>query len=118
MPWLRRQQIRWEIFFIVLVLIAGLGIWGGMHSRARLHDLQSKELTLKYAYSQMELEKLNLQQKLRHTDSNSYIVARARDESGYIMDGEIRFEVENPDLLDNYTTDEWQIILDDLRLQD
>jgi cell division protein FtsB len=113
----RKHQVRWEFLILFGVLLITLTVWGLVRNHQELAELQSKELTLKYAYSQREMDRINLQQKIKDIDSNTYIVNRARSEFGYIMDGETRFEIENPELLDNYTADEWQVILDDLQLQ-
>ena len=46
-----------------------------------------------------ESEKSALQQELNRSSSDSYIIQTARDRYGYLMPGEIRFQVTNTDSL-------------------
>ena len=45
--------------------------------------------------------------------TDSYVENEAREKYGYIQEGEICFEFTNPEVLNNYTREEWQIIVDE-----
>lgn len=56
----------------------------------------------------VEAEKSELTQEIKNKDSDSYIMEKARSLYGYLMPGEIRFVVTNPESL--YDTPEATVV--------
>ena len=59
----------------------------GMKQQAQLREREA------------EKEMGDLQREIRNKDTDAYIMENARNRLGYLMPGEIRFEVANPDAL-------------------
>lgn len=72
---------------------------------AALEDV-AREIKLRQL--SLESEKSALRQELAIKDTDSYIMEKARSLYGYLMPGEIRFEVSNPESL--YDTPEAVIV--------
>ena len=53
--------------------------------------------------------------ELARVGSEGYVENAAREEYGFIKQGEIVFAFENPDALKGYTEEEYQIIMDEMR---
>ena len=67
---------------------------------------------LQYQLSLSEDNRDKLEDKLKSVGSKAYIESRARSELLYLRPDEIRFEIENAELLDNYTPQEWNILME------
>ena len=70
---------------------------------------------LQYSVSVMEMEYADLLLQLQRVGSEGYVENAAREEYGFIKQGEIVFAFENPDALKGYTEEEYQIIMDEMR---
>lgn len=114
----RTQTINW-IAFVVIVAVICLAFFAGLLWNS--NDLKTANSTysqLQFRLSVTEKERLDLENKLSTVGSKSYIESRARSELLYLRPDEIRFEVENAELLDNYTPEEWKILLEQKALDD
>lgn len=61
----------------------------------------------------MEQEVAALRNELARVGSDGYVEIEARKRYDYVRNGEIRFEFSDPALLDNYTMQEWEVIMDE-----
>ena len=48
--------------------------------------------------------------------TSSYIESRAREDYAFLKPGELRFEVINPEVLEGYTREELQILMDEMTM--
>ena len=110
---LKRVQIRWIAIISAAVLMVTLFAFGMWRNDQDLKRAMSEEEARQYELTNLQAELDSLKVRYREVDKNdsSYIESRARAELGYLKPGEIRFQVTNPDLLDSYSDEEWQIRL-------
>ena len=110
---LKRMQFRWVALIAAVVLLLTLfayGLWRNDRDlRQAMDEEEARQIQL--TSLQAELDSLKVRYREVDTSDSSYIESRARAELGYLKPGEIRFQVTNPDLLDSYTDEEWQIRL-------
>ena len=78
--------------------------WKGM----ALASLQLKVNVMEMNYADLQLE-------LQRVGSEGYVENAARENYGFIRNGEIVFAFENPELLRGYTEEEYQTIMDEMR---
>lgn len=108
-----RKVIGWGVMALVLVMLL-IAFFFGLH----LINQFGSEKEAEYAQSQrqlgdMEMHYAALKDELRRVGTDSYVENEAREKYGYIQEGEICFEFTNPEVLNNYTREEWQIIVDE-----
>ncbi len=108
---LRRMQWSWLMMIVIVVLMAAVFAFGMSRNDADRRQAKSQESSQQYILSRKEEELISLRAKLEDVGSKSYIEDHARGDLSYLKPGEIRYTVTNPELLDSYTEDEWQIIL-------
>ena len=113
---LREWQVSWYLVIVLVIVLAGVFIAGMVINQRQRTRLAEQEATLQMALSRREEQQLSLQQKIDNIGSKSYIETRARADYAYLKPGELRFEVVNSDQLDNYTDEEWQVILDEMAM--
>lgn len=108
-----RWVISWRgmVFIAVLILAAFTALM--IANRQKLEDLRQREAALQTTLSSMELDYSDLYQELAHVGSESYIENEARENYGFIKSGEICFAFTNPQKLQDYTEEEWQIIMEE-----
>ena len=80
-----------------VIVASGLMIMNRMDDDIRaLEDVATEARIRQLA---MEQENGELAQELRNKDSDAYIIEKARTLYSYLMPGEIRFVVDNPEVL-------------------
>ncbi len=109
----RTKTMNWLAFGLVTCVIFAIFIGLLLWNQADRKQALSKSSSLQVALSLAESERNNLQNDLDSIGSKPYIETRARSELSYLRPGEIRFEIENAELLDNYTEEEWQRLIGD-----
>ena len=115
---LRRMQWSWLMVIIILMLLATVFAFAMNRNDALRRQDRSEESTQQYILSRKEEELISLRAKLEDVGSKSYIENHARGDLSYLKPGEVRYTVTNPELLDSYTADEWQIILNEMAFPD
>ena len=103
---------RMPVFTAALIVIAIVVIAGMILNRQR-RDLEMLESTYQNINTKrilLQYEQSEKQRELNISSTSDYIAARAR-ENGYMMPGEIRFVVRNPEALTQHET------LTDVRLE-
>ena len=83
--------------------------------QADIAKLQAQDATLQLKVNVMEMNYADLQLELQRVGSEGYVENAARENYGFIRNGEIVFAFENPELLRGYTEEEYQTIMDEMR---
>lgn len=92
---------------LLAFLVATIGI---QSSRA---NLLSQRAANQGQNVSMEMTLSELKSELARVGSDGYVENEAREKHDYIKDGEMRFEFTNPQKLQNYTAEEWAIIVEE-----
>lgn len=93
--------------FLVVFGIALFGVLSSRHAMYRQYQDQQSQIV------DMELNVSELKAELARVGTDGYVENAAREKYEYIKDGEIRFKFSDPQKLQNYTEEEWQIIVDE-----
>ena len=108
----RTQTITWLAFLVITGVICLAFVAGLLWNSRDLKNANNTYSQLQYTLSVNEKTRLSLEDELKSVGSKPYIESRARSELLYLRPDEIRFEVENAELLDNYTPQEWNILME------
>ncbi len=108
----RTQTINWGAFILIVAVICLAFVAGLLWNSNDLQSANNAYSQLQYQLSVNEKTRLNLENELSAVGSKPYIESRARSELLYLRPDEIRFEVQNAELLDNYTPEEWNILME------
>ena len=110
-----RHYFSWPVMAVLLVLVLTVfcTVLHQMHGRTRQLETQAESMRLLNADKKAELDKLEL--TLQRVDSDGYVENVARKDHDFIRKGEIRFQFDNPDMLEGYTIEEYQFIMDEMR---
>ena len=110
-----RRYISWvgmALAAVMLLILFGVS----MHwVRSDIKRLNAQDTTLQLKVNLMEMDYADLQLELQRVGSEGYVENEARENYGFIRDGEIIFAFEDPEVLKGYTEEEYQIIMDELR---
>ncbi|MBQ8202608.1 MAG: septum formation initiator family protein [Clostridia bacterium] len=108
-----RKVISWRgMALIVVLMLIVFAIL--MHTnQKRLNALREQEAALQLTLSGMELDFSDLRSELMRVGSDGYVENEARENYGFIKEGEICFEFTNPKKLQDYTEEEWQVIMEE-----
>ncbi|MGN0778761.1 MAG: septum formation initiator family protein [Aristaeellaceae bacterium] len=111
-----RVVIRWQAMAVACVLIVAL-FAAGLWSNARdLRTAQERETAMQEELTHLQEIELELSAELEKVGTASYIEARAREDYAFLKPGELRFEVINPKVLEGYTREELQILMDEITM--
>ena len=110
-----RRYISWRGMALGAVLLVILFFVALHWVHADIERLQAQDTTLQLRVNVMEMDYASLQLELQRVGSEGYVENEARENYGFIRDGEIIFAFENPDMLKGYTEEEYQIIMDEMR---
>ena len=108
----RTQTIRWSAFILFIAAILIAFVAGLLWNSSGMKTARETSSQLQYQLSLSEENRDKLDKKLSSVGSKAYIESRARSELLYLRPDEIRFEVQNAELLDNYTPQEWNILME------
>ncbi len=112
---LRQIQIRWPLVALVMLLAVGAVIAILATGSAGSATAHKTENDAQVNLSRKEQEMAELQKNVDSVGKNAYIESKAREE-GMIREGELIFRVENPERLDCYTVEEWQILTNERQI--
>lgn len=110
-----RKLVHWKA---VVILLAALGIIFYVvmaQSRQRLDALSTRNDQLQQQYAALDQENRDLRDQLKYVATDAYVEETARNEFGYVRDGEIHFHFASIDVLKGYTESEWNALLDEFR---
>ena len=103
-----RRLVRWKAVVILLVVLGIIFYVVMAQSRQRLEQLQQQ-------YAALDQKNRDLREELTYVATDAYIEETARNEFGYVRDGEIHFHFASMDVLRGYTEAEWNALLDEFR---
>ncbi len=115
---LKKMQIRWLPVIAAAAVMLTLFAWGMARNAADIREASRREADLQVERLDREEALSTLKAKAQDVGSTRYVETRARSELGYLKPGEIRFVVTNPELLDSYTEEEWQIRFAEMALEE
>ena len=110
-----RRYISWKGMALISVLLVILFCVSLHWVRADIARLEAQDTTLQLKVNVMEMNYADLQLELQRVGSEGYVENEARENYGFIRNGEIVFAFEDPDMLRGYTEEECQIIMDEMR---
>ncbi len=110
-----RRYISWKGMALISVLLVILFCVSLHWVRADISRLEAQDTTLQLKVNVMEMNYADLQLELQRVGSEGYVENEARENYGFIRNGEIVFAFEDPDMLRGYTEEEYQIIMDEMR---
>ena len=93
--------------FLAAFAIALFGILSSRQAMEKQYALRQQQVV------DMELDVSALKAELARVGTDGYVENEAREKYDYVKSGEMRFEFSDPGKLQNYTEEEWQIILDE-----
>ena len=108
-----RRVISWKGMAVItaaILLFFGCILYGILSSRSAM-EAQARSRQEQIVV--MEQSVAGLKAELARVGTDGYVENEAREKYDYVKTGEMRFEFKDPGKLQNYTEDEWQIILDE-----
>ena len=100
----------------ILLVVLGIIFYVVMaQSRQRLDALSTRNEQLQQQYAALDQKNRDLREELTYVATDAYIEETARNEFGYVRDGEIHFHFASMDVLRGYTEAEWNALLDEFR---
>ncbi len=109
-----RRLVRWKAVVILLVVLGIIFYVVMAQSRQRLDALSTRNEQLQQQYAALDQNR-DLREELTYVATDAYIEETARNEFGYVRDGEIHFHFASMDVLRGYTEAEWNALLDEFR---
>lgn len=110
-----RRLVRWKAVVILLVVLGIIFYVVMAQSRQRLDALSTRNEQLQQQYAALDQKNRDLREELTYVATDAYIEETARNDSGYVRDGEIHFHFASMDVLRGYTEAEWNALLDEFR---
>ena len=110
----RSRQITWPAFALIVLLVLSLFIGGSIMNSLDLHAAQKVQSDLQVNLSKAEARRNALTKEFEAIGSKPYLAARAREESHYLQNDEIRFIIDKEERLDNYPQDEFDTLVKEL----
>lgn len=110
-----RRYISWRGMALGAALLLILFFTALFWVRSDIDRLQAEDTTLQLKVNMLEMDFADLQLELARVGSEGYVENAARENYGFIRNGEIVFAFENPELLRGYTEEEYQTIMDEMR---
>lgn len=116
MQWLKLRRVSW--LMLVPVLAAVIVLFSARYQRGeeQLAAYRDLEAEMKVKLSDAGEMESQLRAKLVNLSDPNTVDAATRVAFDFAQPGELRFEIENSQLLDNYTHEEWQILMDERKL--
>ena len=108
-----RKVISWRgiaVMIMAFLVVFGIAMFGILSSR-RAMEKQYQEQQSRIV--DMEMNVSELKNELARVGTDGYVENQAREDYSYTRDGELLFEFSDPGRLDNYTEEEWDVIMDE-----
>ena len=116
-----RRLVRWKAVVILLVVLVVFLVrtlsnrTGVLQDEQRLDALSTRNEQLQQQYAALDQKNRDLREELTYVATDAYIEETARNDFGYVRDGEIHFHFASMDVLRGYTEAEWNALLDEFR---
>ncbi len=111
----RSKYVTWPQLAAIAVLL--LGIFAVLMAREqdKLAQLQAQHAAMESEVVLMEGNYAELAQQLDRVGTDGHVENAARQTFGYVKEGEIIFAFRYPEMLDGYTQEEYQYIIEEMR---
>ena len=109
-----RVIISWRamaVFCALIVAAFGFAFW---NNRQAYDQAAAQETALQQTLTRLQNDQLSLTGQIKEIGTGSYIESKARSDYAFLKPGELRFEIVNPEVLEGYTRDEMQILMDEM----
>ena len=110
-----RRLVRWKAVVILLVVLGIIFYVVMAQSRQRLDALSTHNEQLQQQYAALDQKNRDLREERTYVATDAYSEETARNEFGYVRDGEIHFNFASMDVLRGYTESEWNALMDEFR---
>lgn len=110
-----RRYLSWRLMALAGVLLAAGFCAAMIWVKQDIKALEAQDATLQLRVNLMDMEYADLALELQRVGSEGYVENEARENYGFIRQGEIIFAFEDPDVLKGYTEEEYRIIMEELR---
>ena len=108
-----RRVITWRgmiVISAVFLLVFAIAMYGILSSRRSMEQQYARQQA---EIVEMEKAVSELKNELARVGTDSYVENEARERYDYVMSGEMLFAFSDPSKLENYTEEEWRIILEE-----
>ena len=113
-----RLVVRWEAMAVFCVLIVAVFGFVFHANSVDMKTARQQEAALQQTLNRLQNDQLELTGQIKQVGTNSYIETRAREDYAFLKPGELRFEIINPEVLEGYTKEELQILMDEMAMYD
>lgn len=110
-----RRLVRWKAVVILLVVLGIIFYVVMAQSRQRLDALSTRNEQLQQQYAALDQKNRDLREELTYVATDAYIEETARNEFGYVRDGETTSTLPAWMCCRGYTEAEWNALLDEFR---
>ncbi len=93
------QQMKLLSFFVLLLMLATIAVLAIRQQMSDIDELEESAKAAQLKQIEVQSERSALQQELAIAGTSDYIAEKARTLYGYLLPGEIRFKVSNPEAL-------------------
>lgn len=111
-----RMVIRWEAMVVFCVLIVAVFGFAFHANKVDMETARQQETVLQQTLTRLQNDQLELTGQIKQVGTSSYIETRAREDYAFLKPGELRFEIINPEVLEGYTKEELQILMDEMAM--
>lgn len=112
-----RKVISWPLLAVLVVIILVTFFVLMSRTQARRSDLEAKFNSQETELISLSEALASLNTQLARMGTDGFVENEAREKYDFIKQGEIRFVFTNPEALSDYTSEEMQIIMDEMRYQ-
>ncbi len=111
----QHKPVSWLQFGAIAALVVILFAVLMVREQQKLTRLQAQENTLEAEMNLMQQSYEELAQQLERVGTDGHVENAARKTYGYIREGEIIFAFQYPEMLNGYTQEEYQYIIEQMR---
>lgn len=111
-----RVVVSWRAMALFCVAIVAVFAFAFHSNQRDMETARQQEAALQQTLARLQNDQLELTDQLKQVGTSSYIEARAREDYAFLKPDELRFEIINPEVLEGYTKEELQILMDEMTL--
>lgn len=109
------KRVSWFVIVPVLLVAVLVCVVCYQRDNASLRGLNAQAGELRVQISENQAETESLREQMENLGTTAQLETEARKQD-FIKSGELLFEVVNEELLDNYTKEEWTILMEERKL--
>lgn len=111
-----RMVVSWRAMVVFCAVIVIAFAFAFYSNDKDLRTAEEQAAALQENLTRLQNDQLELTDQLKQVGTSSYIEHRAREDYAFLKPGELRFEIINPDVLEGYTKEELQILMDEMTM--